>query len=253
MGSATICVAMAKSMRPSGMQYPLTFNVSPEIFDRFPDYIVGWVIVRDLHIGTENTAISELLTEAEDRARLLYAERDLKEEPAIAVWRRAFSTLGWSASKYPASVEAILKRVSRGGTLPRINPAVDLANVATLLYLVPVGCHDLDLSPNLQVRPAVATDDFVPMGETKSDTPVTGEFVYAAGNSVRTRRWVWRQSRDALVRSDAKTLLFPVDGFASVTHSRVEAATEFLATVCRKHLSSDVTTGFISRDQPAIP
>ena len=235
------------------MQSPRLFNVAPEVFDRFPDYIVGWVIVRDLHNSAENTAVSAFLSEAEERARLLYADRDLKEEPAIAVWRSAFSTLGWSASKYPAAVEAILKRVSRAGTLPRSNPAVDLANAATLFYLVPVGCHDLDLAPDLQVRPAVLTDDFLPMGEAESEKPPAGEFVYAAGNSVGTRRWVWRQSRDALVGADAKTLLFPVDGFSSVTYPRAEAATEFLAAVCREHLSSDVTTGFISRDQPGVP
>ncbi|CAN5764323.1 phenylalanine--tRNA ligase beta subunit-related protein [soil metagenome] len=234
------------------MQPSTTFSVAPEIFDRFPDYIVGWVIVSDRQNSAENTAISALLSGAEGRAQLLYAERDLKEEPAIAVWRRAFSTLGWSASKYPSSVEAILKRVSRRGTLPRVNTAVDLANAATLLYLVPVGCHDLDLVPVLQVRPAVATDDFLPMGEVEPEKPLPGEFVYAAGNSVRTRRWVWRQSRDALVGTDANTLFFPVDGFSSVTHSRVEAATEFLASVCREHFSPDVTTGLISRDQPAM-
>lgn len=253
MESATISAATARSTRRNVVEHPTAFNVAPEIFDRFPDYIVGWVIVRDPQNSAENTAVAALLSDAEDRARLLYAERDLKEDPAIAVWRRTFSTLGWSASKYPSSVEAILKRVARGGTLPRINPAVDLANAAALLYLAPVGCHDLDRAPDLQVRPAVATDDFLPMGAAESEKPSPGELVYASGTSVRTRRWVWRQSRDALVGADAGTLLFPVDGFASVTHSRVEAATEFLSSVCRKYLSPDVTTGCISRDQPAIP
>lgn len=232
------------------MQCPSVFNVAPQVFDRFPDYIVGWVVARDVRNIGEHTAISALLSEAEDRARLLYAERDVKEEPAIAVWRTAFSTLGWSASKYPASVEAMLKRVSRGGTLPRINPAVDLSNAAALLYLVPVGCHDLESTRDLQVRPAVTTDYFLPMGEAESEKPATGEIIYVAGDSVRTRRWVWRQSREALVGVEATTLLFPIDGFSTVTASRVESATEFLATICREHLSSDVTTGFISRDQP---
>lgn len=226
------------------------FSVAPEVFDRFPDYVVGWVIVRNAQNIGAKPAITNLLSGAEDRARLLYTDHDLKAEPPIAVWRSAFSSLSWSASKYPASVEAMVKRVARGGTLPHVNSAVDLANAATLLYLVPVGCHDLDLAPDLCVRTATGEDSFIPMGGADTEIPQAGETVYATGNSVRTRRWVWRQSREALVSADAGTLLFAVDGFAASTLSRVEAATEFLTTVCGEHLSPNVTSGIVSRAQP---
>ncbi len=227
------------------------FSVSTDVFERFPDYIVGWVIARNVRNVRAVDAIVTHLSEAEDRARLLHAGKDLKEDLGIAVWRSAFSTLGWSASKYPASVESILKRVSRGESLPRINPAVDVANAAALLYLVPVGCHDLDTAGNLQVRLTLPGDCYLPMGDAAPEPPQPGEIVYASGTRVRTRRWVWRQSRDALVGSDATTLLFPVDGFSNVTGSRVEAATEFLAGMCRAHLSDEVAMGYISRDSPA--
>jgi DNA/RNA-binding domain of Phe-tRNA-synthetase-like protein len=228
------------------------FLVAPEVFERFPDYIVGWVLARNVATDQASEITDRLLSEAEQRARLLYADKDLKEERSIAVWRNTFTTLGWSASKYPSSVEAIVKRVARGADLPRINPAVDLANAAVLTYLTPIGCHDLDRSIGLSVRLAVNGDRFLPMGDAPEEEPPAGEIVYAAGASIRTRRWVWRQSRDALVGPENTTLLFPVDGFADITLSRVEAATEFVANMCRTHLGADVTHGLISRDQPAV-
>lgn len=228
------------------------FHVAPDVFERFPDYIVGWVIARNVSNDQSLDATEALLAEAEERARLLHTGKDLKEEPAIAVWRAAFSDQGWSPSKFPSSVEAVVKRVAKGTDLPRINPAVDLANVAVLSYLTPIGCHDLDRSQGLAVRLANANDRFLPMGDAPSEQPPAGEIVYAAGESVRTRRWVWRQSRHALVGSDATTLLFPVDGFADSTGPRVEAATEFLASMCRDQLSADVQLGIITHDQLAV-
>ena len=41
-----------------------------------------------------------------------------------------------------------------------------------------------------------------------------GEPVYATGNAIRTRRWVWRQAENAMATPESRVIVFPVDGFA---------------------------------------
>lgn len=227
------------------------FAVSDKVFGKFPDYVVGWVATR-FTPGSENAGeIEGLLRGAEQRARTILAGTDLKAHPAIGVWRSTFSSLGWSASKFPSSVEGLAKRVVREQELPSIHPVVDLVNAVSITYLVPMGCHDMETIDSLNVRPAEAGDVFLPMGTGDAEEPDQGEIIYVAGNSVRTRRWVWRQSRLALVGPEASTLFIPVDGF-NETLGNVDAAVNALAELLTSLLGATVQTGQVNRDQMSV-
>jgi DNA/RNA-binding domain of Phe-tRNA-synthetase-like protein len=230
------------------------FAVAPEIFARHPDYVVGCVLARGVDNARAYPALEALIAAAEAAARSDFAEVDLKDLPAIAIWRAAFAARGWTPSKYPASVEALVKRVTRGGALPRIHPLVDLGNAVVLRCLTPVGAHDVaQLAGNtLTVREAGADDAFSPMGDAPRETPDAGEIVYAAGQVVRTRRWVWRQASDALISPDARDVFFPVDGFYGQTDSRVRQAVDDLAAACRETFGAAVSTGMVTRDMPTF-
>lgn len=232
----------------------MVFRVDERVFDRAPNYVVGCVMARGINNAGNYPALSELLDDAEEHALIAYAGMDLKQLPQVAVWRAQFSALGWSPSKFPASVEALLKRVARGDRLPRINPAVDLANAAVLRYITPIGTHDVGTFAGapLTVRPAEAGDTFLPMGAVEPETPDAGELVYAVGAQVRTRRWVWRQSSLALVGPHATDIFFPIDGFASTTADAVERATAFIVEACREVLNAEVTFGLVDRAHPSF-
>jgi len=228
------------------------FAVTPEIFERHPDYIVGCVLACGVDNTHAHSAIDALLNAAEADLRAEFADADLKEQSAIAIWRAAFTARGWTPSKYPASVEALAKRVAKGNPLPRINSIVDLGNAVVLRWLTPVGAHDLAQlgGATLTVREACAGDTFRPMGEVPSETPEEGEIVYAVGHAVRTRRWVWRQASDALVTPATRDVFFPVDGFTGQPTERVQQAVEQLATACRAIFGAGVVTGLVTRDAP---
>jgi DNA/RNA-binding domain of Phe-tRNA-synthetase-like protein len=175
-----------------------------------------------------------------------YGGIDPKRIDEIAVWRDAFATCGWTPSKYPSSIEALLKRVSRGQPLPRVSPIVDLSNACSLTHRVPIGSHDiLALRGTLTVRPSEPGDTFVPMGESPPETPDVGEIVYVAGHSVRTRRWVWRQGRDALISPTTTDVFFPIDGFESTTGPNVRAAMAWLADRIEELFGARAQTGLV--------
>lgn len=60
--------------------------------------------------------------------------------PARELYRRT----GVDPTKLRPSSEALLRRVLRGGALPRINSFVDATNLCSLDFLLPIGLHDLD-------------------------------------------------------------------------------------------------------------
>ena len=230
----------------------MIFEVAPEVFERWPTYIISCVFADGVSTAADIPMIDDELTAAESQVRSRLAGRDLKNELGIAVWRQAFSASGWTPSKYLSSVEALARRVAKGDRLPRINPIVDLANAAALRHLVPIGAHDPDqlAGEPLRVRLARPEDRFMPMGDGPDETPDPGEIVYSAGSVVRTRRWVWRQARTALVTAETRSVFFPVDGFRGETDAAVEEAAAYLAWIAGQALAARVTTGLVCGDNP---
>ena len=69
--------------------------------------------------------------------------------PARALYRR----FGLDPTRHRPSNEALLRRVRRGETLPRVNSLVDVGNLVSLRLQVPVGLYDLaNVQGELTVR-----------------------------------------------------------------------------------------------------
>ena len=78
-------------------------------------------------------------------ARLAEAERQVRaRRPAEAtVVRAMYRAVGLDPTKRRPSSEALLRRVLRGESLPRINAAVDVGNWCSLEFQLPYGLYDL--------------------------------------------------------------------------------------------------------------
>jgi DNA/RNA-binding domain of Phe-tRNA-synthetase-like protein len=216
---------------------------------------VGCVLLTGVQNSGANAVIDRLLSRSEADVQQTFADADLKHLEQIAIWRSVFSECGWTPSKYLSSVEAILKRAARGQPLPRISPIVDLANTCSLIARTPIGAHDvatLRFGP-LTVRRARPDDRFMTMGDGREETPDEGEVVYASGRSVRTRRWVWRQSADALITPTTSKVFFPIDGFVPETSDSVRLAVEHLTRVARESFGGTVCYGFVDASNRSFP
>lgn len=229
------------------------FRVDQSVFDLFPNARFSVVIARGLRNDVENSDVEQLLDEAVKQVRSEFSDADPKSHPNIAVWREAFSARGWTPSKYLSSIEALVRRIAKGGDMPHINGAVDLANCVSLKMLVPIGAHDLDTAPQgIEVRLATPDDRFLPMGDAPPETPDDGEIVYVHDNDVRTRRWVWRQSRTGLLSQHATNVLFPIDGFAPRTDAAVRQAGERLCEMVPSMIGGTATLHHIDPGHPSV-
>ncbi len=229
------------------------FRIDRSVFELFPEARFSAVVVRGANNRGENPRVDRLLDAAVESIRAEFSGVDPKSHPNIAAWRDAFSTRGWTPSKYLSSIEALVRRISKGGDLPRISPAVDLANSVSLTFLVPVGAHDLGTAGDgIEVRAATLEDRFQPMGDAPAETPEIGEIVYVHDRDVRTRRWVWRQSRNGLISPDSTDLLFPIDGFAPSTVESVRQAARQLAELVPLMLGGTVSVHDLDPEHPLI-
>ncbi|HLO28286.1 MAG TPA: phenylalanine--tRNA ligase beta subunit-related protein [Anaerolineales bacterium] len=228
------------------------FMVTPDLFKLFPQLCFGVVVAE----GTNNQGADPQVAELEAaRAQALFESlkgTDLKAHPHIAVWREAFQKLGQNPNKYPSSIEALARRVAKKPELPDINRAVNLVNAMSVTYLLPMGAHDLEILPgDIEVRLARPTDVFIPIGGTQPEALDEGEVVYATGDQIRTRKWVWRQSELAKVSPESTRLFFPIDAFYGVTDQAARAAQAELAELLGRYCGATTRTYWVDQEHPS--
>lgn len=175
--------------------------------------------------------------------------QNLKTLDTLNIYREAMKSLGIHSSKFPCSIEAILARISKKGEFPLISPVVDLGNYISIKYNVPVGVHDIDsLDDDLFVRLATVDDCKDEGNQYDGDKLVEGEPVYAVGNSVRTRRWLWRQMPAGRVTENSTNFIFPIDGFVG-NKETIDAACDELIARIREIFHIEAESGKITSDE----
>ena len=222
------------------------FTVENTVFEKLPDYCVGVVVARGLDNHSQSGAVGRMLDQAAADFAQTKREANIRELPGVKACRDAFQALGMNPNKFMCSIEALMKRVQKNGALPHINTVVDLGNAFSLTYQLPMGAHDVDkLEEDIQIRFSTPEDHFLPMGETETETMPAGELVYVSGHTVKTRRWIWRQSEDGKITGDTSHVFFPIDGFQNVNGAAVLAARDALARLLEQDFGCQVVTGYV--------
>lgn len=95
------------------------------------------VVAHDPNLWREIEAVTGRLRDA-------YAGRTPAEIDGLQPARELYRRIGVDHTKLRPSSEALLRRVLRGDSLPQINSLVDINNLCSLEFLLPIGLHDVD-------------------------------------------------------------------------------------------------------------
>jgi len=95
-------------------------------------------------VTQHNAALRGEIDAVTARVRSAYAGRQPSEIAGLRPARDLYHRVGVDPTKLRPSSEALLRRVLRGDELPVINSLVDINNLCSLEFLLPMGLHDLD-------------------------------------------------------------------------------------------------------------
>jgi len=225
-------------------------KINRAVFEKKNDLVIGVVTAEGLNNSIENKKVADFFNDAVTKQK-----ETLKGQPAKSIYdfeqyHAAMRSFGINPSKYQISIEALLNRISKSGSLASISPVVDLANAVSLKYLVPLGVHDTDsLVDDLEIRFSNSGDLF----EDSEDRPSNEgeELVYASGNTIRTRKWIWRQMPVGKISEKTTNIVFPVDGFYTNLEILFEAR-DFLASSLKNFFGCKTRVGVIYKDSPGF-
>lgn len=204
-------------------------SIDPAIFTLAPGF-------RAMSIAVEATYITrpEVASDALKSACQQVIQDDIVWADAhLAAWAEVFRAFGAKAKRTPCSAEALRKRVLRDGTLPAIDPVVDLYNAISLRYALPVGGENIAAyrgAPRLVIADGSERFDTVKEGEVVYESPEPGEVIWRDDQGVTCRRWNWRQGVRTRLDASAHQMWFILESLPAMPISALQQARDELVS-----------------------
>jgi DNA/RNA-binding domain of Phe-tRNA-synthetase-like protein len=231
------------------------FSYDKDIVERFPGIVGGVLHVEGIRNGPSPSELIEAFTAEQRGALERVGDTPLAEVASLAAWRRAFRAFGVDPTGYRSAAEALLRRLTKQGSIPSINTLVDIGNLVSILYGLPVAMFDLaSIDGGLTVRFATGDEPFTDIGSGARERPEPGEVIFMdeAGH-VAARRWCWRQSAESATSESTTDILVTVEGHHSDARRDVEAALAHLDALLRSFAGASSTkTGIVGLDRPTF-
>lgn len=204
-------------------------SIDPAIFTLAPGF-------RAMSIAVEAAPITrpEVASDALKSACQQVIQEDVVWAAAhLAAWAEVFRAFGAKAKRTPCSAEALRKRVLRDGTLPAIDPVVDLYNAISIRYALPVGGENIAAyrgAPRLVIADGSERFDTVKEGEVVYESPEPGEVIWRDDQGVTCRRWNWRQGVRTRLDASAHQMWFILESLPAMPISALRQASDELVS-----------------------
>jgi len=223
------------------------FNYDSEIITRFP-LVAGAVILgSSLHNGPTPADVLDLYRMEQKTVSEKIGSTPLSELPTLAGWRAAFRSFGVDPTGYRSAAEALLRRLTKKGDIPSINTLVDLCNLISIRYGLPVAAIDRKrINGTITVRFARGDENFVNLNQAEADHPAAGEVIFTDEKDVViARRWCWRQSEESAAREETTDVLITIEAQNEGGRELVKSAAADLRELLKTHLGGDYTQTFL--------
>lgn len=223
------------------------FSYDHEILERFPTVVGGVIHAEGLSNRPAPAELTAAFVAEQASVRERVGETPLSELPTLAAWRGVFRGFGVNPTKYRSAAEALLRRLTKQGELPSINTLVDLANLVSIRYALPVAVFDQDhVAGGTTVRLAYGGEAWADLGASETEHPEPGEVIFVdEDEQVSARRWCWRQSRASAAGEGTTEVLITVEAHHDSAPDDIDRAMRDLQSLLGSYAAPATVRGQI--------
>lgn len=231
-----------------------SFCYDAQIIENYPNLSGGVIVTRGMCNAPTPPALLDVYLAEQERVKIRIGAQPLSELPTLAAWRRAISAFGVSPTKYRSAAEALLRRLTKKGDIPSINTLVDIGNLVSIRYGLPVAIFDRrGITGAIRVHYAAGDETYVELGSNKTMRPEVGEVIFSdAAQMVVARRWCWRQSATSAASAATSDAVITVEAHHENGQAAIEDALQDLLGLLRAHAGGDFQSALLNAENPAI-
>ncbi len=231
-----------------------TFQYHPDILAAYPNLAGGVIVAEGARNGATPDDLQAAYAQEQQTVLARIGSTPLSEIPSLAAWRGVFRSFGVDPTQYRSAAESLLRRLTKKGSIPSINLLVDLGNLVSIHYALPVAILDTRaIQGPVTVHFADGSERFTTLNETQIEHPEPGEVIFSDETKlVVARRWCWRQSDESAAQVDTTNAVITVEAHHTNGRADVQAALDDLLRLLAKYAGGHYTSALLGRDQLSI-
>jgi DNA/RNA-binding domain of Phe-tRNA-synthetase-like protein len=122
----------------------MQISFSPLIQKKIFGLKLGILAGKNLTINNHSDLVRQQLSDVTIFIKEKFANQPPSKDPIISAVRRMYRRIGWEPTQYRPSSEAMIRRFIKDKGLYRINNVVDLGNIVSTRFHLPMGLYDRD-------------------------------------------------------------------------------------------------------------
>ena len=231
-----------------------SFGYDERIIENYPALVAGAIVARGLSNGPASDALRSLYLEEQRAVKARIGATPLSELPSLSAWRRAISAFGVSPTKYRSAAEALLRRLTKKGDIPGINTLVDIGNLVSIRYRLPVAIFDTRaIAAPITVHYADGSEHFMDLGSDTIVQPEPGEVIFSdEKRMVVARRWCWRQSATSASSASTSDAVITVEAHHETGRGDIEKALADLTALLEEYAGGRCESAVLDAGNRAI-
>jgi DNA/RNA-binding domain of Phe-tRNA-synthetase-like protein len=231
-----------------------TFQYSPEIIKNYPQIVGGVILAKGMSNPPTSDALRERYLAEQEAVKSRIGDTPLSEIESLEAWRRAFSAFGVSPTQYRSAAEALLRRLTKKGDIPIINTLVDIGNLVSIRYALPVAIFDTrEIDGVVTVHYSDGTENYTELGNDAILHPDVGEVIFSdTKKMVVARRWCWRQSESSAANDHTTEAVITVEGHHNQAQADVQQAVNDLLDLFKTYAGGTYESAILTVANPTI-
>ncbi|HJV17984.1 MAG TPA: phenylalanine--tRNA ligase beta subunit-related protein [Bacillales bacterium] len=140
----------------------MEIQISSEISSLVPDFKIGIIEYKNITVADSPPMLKSKLQLFQESLFFDLENKNVTELPGVQEWRSIFKKTGKDPNRYRPSVEALYRRVKKQNFLHAVQSAIDVNNLFSLQYEVPIGIYDLEkLSGSITIRIGQENEEYI--------------------------------------------------------------------------------------------
>ena len=231
-----------------------SFQYDGKIIENYTNLAAGVIVARGMRNPESSNELSDAYRAEQEAVKTRIGKTPLSELVTLGAWRRAISAFGVSPTKYRSAAEALLRRLTKKGDIPNINTLVDIGNLVSIRYGLPVAIFDTrEIEGAITVHYADGAERYMELGSDAIMHPEAGEVIFSDDKQmVVARRWCWRQSATSAANSSTSNAVVTVEAHHENGIADIKMALNDLLELLEAHTGGDFESAVLDATNPSI-
>ena len=231
-----------------------SFRYDTKIIQNYPNLVAGVIVASGMSNSSTASDLLEAYLAEQESVKTKIGSTPLSELASLSAWRRAISAFGVSPTKYRSAAEALLRRLTKKGDIPSINTLVDIGNLVSIRYGLPVAIFDTrEIQGAITVHYSDGSEKYMELGNDEIIHPEVGEVIFSDEKKmVVARRWCWRQSATSAANESTSRAVITVEAHHEDGKTDIENALSDLRDLLSEFAGGDFNAAVLNAENPAI-